>query len=63
LTKDSAKSLLEERLAYWGNPNLKLGKIVDKDTYFEGEIVTKKDNSLVQKVQIDKNTGETRSVN
>jgi hypothetical protein len=55
--------LLEERLAYWGNPNLKLGKIVDKDTYFEGEIVTKKDNSLVQKVQIDKNTGETRSVN
>ena len=62
LTKDSAKSFLEQRLAYTGNPNLKVGKIVEKDTYFEGEIVTKKGDSLVQKVQIDKNTGQTRSV-
>ena len=61
ITKDSAKTILENRLAYWGNPNLKIGKITEKDNYFEGEIVTK-DNSLVQKVQIDKNTGFTRPV-
>lgn len=62
VTKDSAKKLLENRLAYWQNPNLKVGKIVEKDDYFVGEIVTK-DNSLVQKLQIDKNTGFTRPVN
>jgi hypothetical protein len=61
ITKDSAKTILENRLAYWGNPNLKVGKITEKGNYIEGEIVTK-DNSLVQKIQIDKNTGFARSV-
>ena len=62
LTKDSAKKLLENRLAFSRNPNLKVGKVVEKGDYFVGEIVTK-DNSLVQKLQIDKNTGFTRPVN
>jgi hypothetical protein len=61
LTKDNVKSFLENRLAYRANPNLKVGKITEKDKYFEGEIVTK-DNSLVQKLQIDKNTGFIRPV-
>ncbi|HUU50444.1 MAG TPA: hypothetical protein VMW81_05765 [Nitrospinota bacterium] len=61
LTKDNVKSFLENRLAYGANPNLKVGKITEKDKYFEGEIVTK-DNSLVQKLQIDKNTGLIRPV-
>lgn len=56
LTKESVKSLLENRLAYQGNPNLKLGKIVEKDRYFAAQIVTK-DNSLVQELRIDKDTG------
>ena len=43
------------------NPNLKVGKITDKDQYFEVEIVTK-DNSLVDKIIVDKQTGWTRSV-
>lgn len=49
ITMEKAKTFLENRLAFRGNPNLKLGKIVEKDKYFEGEIVTKKGNSLVQK--------------
>jgi len=41
------------------NPNLKVGKIQDKGAYFEGEIVTK-ENSLVAKFGIDKNSGWVR---
>lgn len=62
ITKEKAETFLENRLAYWGNPNLKLGKIVEKDKYFEGEIVTKKGNSVVQKLQIDKKSGLVRPV-
>jgi hypothetical protein len=43
------------------NPNLKLEKIGDKGNAFEGEIVTK-DDSLVDKILVDKNTGWMRSV-
>jgi hypothetical protein len=45
-----------------GNPNLKVGEIQDKGTYFEGTIVTK-DNSLVAKYSIDKDTGWVRPIN
>lgn len=62
ITKEKAETFLENRLSAWGNPNLKLGRIIDKDTYFEGEIVTRKGNSLVQKFQIEKKTGQVRSV-
>ena len=62
ITKENAKTFLEDRLAYLGNPNLKVGKIKEKDTNFEGEIVTKKGNSLVQRLQIDKETGLIRPV-
>ena len=41
------------------NPNLKVGKIEDKETHFEAEILTKED-SLVTRLGIDKNTGSTR---
>jgi hypothetical protein len=40
---------------------LKLGKIMDKDQYFEAEIVTKND-SLVDKILVDKQTGWMRSI-
>jgi hypothetical protein len=57
--KDQAKMLAERYVQSTGNPNLKLGKVEEKETYYEAEIVTK-DNSLVDKLQIDKNTGWLR---
>ena len=59
LTKDSVKDFLHDRIEY--NPNLKIGKITEKDKYFIAEIVTK-DNSIVEKLQIDKETGSIRPV-
>ena len=42
------------------NPNLKLGAIKDAGSAFEAEIVTK-DDSLVDKIMVDKATGWMRS--
>jgi hypothetical protein len=54
ITEKETKSILQ---GYIGrNPNLKVGDIKDKGAYFEGEVVTK-DNSLVTRLSIDKNTG------
>ena len=61
LEEKDAKALVEEYLQSTRNPNLKLGKIEDKGTTFEAEILTK-DGSLVDKVAIDKSTGWMRSV-
>jgi hypothetical protein len=54
------KSMLENYLQSTRNPNLKLGKITDKGPYFEADIVTKND-ALVDKILVDKNTGWMRS--
>jgi hypothetical protein len=43
------------------NPNLKVGKITDRDTYFEVEILTKED-SLADKLAVYKNTGWMRPI-
>ena len=61
VTMDQAKVLFENYLTTIGNPNLKGGKITDKDKYFEAEIDTK-DDSLVDKLMIDKQTGWMRSI-
>ncbi len=61
VTMDQAKVLVENYLTTIANPNLKSGKISDKDKYFEAEIVTK-DDSLVDKLMIDKQTGWMKSV-
>jgi hypothetical protein len=61
LTEKEAKSRLENYLQSSRNPNLKLGKIEDKGAYFEAEVLTKND-ALVDKVLVDKNTGWMRSV-
>ena len=42
------------------NPNLKLGKIEEKDNGYQINIVTK-EGSLVDKILVDKNTGWMRS--
>jgi hypothetical protein len=43
------------------NPNLKLGRIEEKETHFEAEILTK-DGSRVSRLSIDKNTGWVRPI-
>ena len=60
LNENQAKELVENYLQATRNPNLKLGKIVDKGNAFEANIVTK-DGSLVNKVLVDKNTGWMQS--
>jgi hypothetical protein len=60
ITEKEAKSILGNYVGT--NPNLKVGKITDKDTYFEAEIRTKED-SLVARLAIDKATGWVRHLN
>jgi hypothetical protein len=60
LDKVQAKAMVENYLKSTGNPNLKLGDIKDDGQYFEADIVTK-DNSLVDKLLVDKDTGAMRS--
>ena len=55
------KAMLENYVQSTRNPNLKVGKIVEKDAYFEAEILTK-NNALVDKILVDKNTGWMRSI-
>lgn len=61
LTEKDVKAMLENYVQSTRNPNLKLGKIAEKDYYFEAEIVTKND-SLVDKIIVDKQTGWMRSI-
>lgn len=55
------KGILENYLRSTRNPNLKLGKITEKDNYFEAEILTK-DDSLVDKIIVDRYMSWMRSV-
>ena len=61
INRAQARSMVENYLQSTGNPNLKLGDIKDEGPYFEADIVTK-DNSLVDKLMVDKNTGTMRSL-
>lgn len=61
LDKKDARALLENYLKSMKNPNLKLGAIKDVGPAFEAEILTKED-SLVDKIVVDKNTGLLRSI-
>jgi len=61
LDKDQAKQVVENYLNSTRNPNLKLGDIEAKDDGYEAGIVTR-DDSLVDKVFVDKTTGWIRSV-
>ena len=55
-----AKAMVNDYLKFARNPNLKMGKIKDANRVFEAEIVTK-NNSLVDRLLIDKETGFIRS--
>jgi hypothetical protein len=60
IDKSQAESMVQNYLRSSSNPNLKLGKITDQGSSFEADIVTK-DNSLVDKILVDKGTGAMRS--
>jgi hypothetical protein len=61
LNEEEAERITESYLNAIGNPNLKLGKVEEKDDVFEAEIVTKEEGSLVDKVIINRRTGRLRS--
>jgi hypothetical protein len=61
LKEKDAREMVENYLRSTRNPNLKLGKIIDKEGYFEAEILTK-DDSLADKIAVDKYTGWMRSI-
>jgi hypothetical protein len=61
LTEEEAKQVLGNYLNSMRNPNLKLGNIKDMGNSYEAEILTK-DDSLVDRVLVDKYTGGMRSV-
>ena len=58
ITKEQVTARVQNHLTAMGNPNLKLGTVNETPTQIEVEIVTK-DNSLVEKIQVDKTTGRT----
>jgi len=57
LTAAEVRHMMEHRLAWQGNPNVKVGNVeeIDDDTIV-AEIVTQ-DGSLVQKLEVDRHTG------
>ncbi|HUT72051.1 MAG TPA: hypothetical protein VMW89_15385 [Desulfatiglandales bacterium] len=61
MKEKDAEQIVENYLGAARNPNLKLGKITEKDTYFEAEILTK-EGSLADKLAVDKSTGWMRSI-
>jgi hypothetical protein len=61
LTEKEVRAMVENYVQSTRNPNLKVGKITAKDTYFEAEILTKND-ALVDTILVDKNTGWMRSI-
>ncbi|GAB4363849.1 MAG: hypothetical protein Kow00114_20110 [Kiloniellaceae bacterium] len=59
---DDVRDMLERRLAWQGNPNVKLGKVEEKDAdTILAEIVTQ-DGSLVERLEVDRRSGWMRMV-
>ena len=61
LEAEDARNIVQDMLVRSRNPNLKIGKIEEKDDFFEVEILTQQD-SLVDKMQVHKKTGLMRSI-
>ncbi len=60
LDRKGAERVFEDYLNSRHNPNLKLGEVKDEGSVFEADLLTK-DNSLVDKLIVNKNTGQMRS--
>jgi len=59
-SRKAAERILKDYLNSKHNPYLKLGEIKDEGSFFEADLLTK-DNSLVEKLIVDKNTGRIRT--
>lgn len=57
-SKDEAHKILK---AYFAKKDVTIGEIVEKDLYYEAEILDK-DNKVTDKVIINKRTGRIRSI-
>ena len=57
-----AEEMMERLVASTNNPNLKVGRVEDKKSVYEGRIVTKEGENLVDILHIDKRTGRVRSL-
>lgn len=60
LEKEEAKNLLQDMLESGRNPDLKVGRIEDREAFYEAEIITKDSESLVDRVTVNKTTGRVR---
>jgi hypothetical protein len=60
MDRNSVERILKNYLDSRRNPNLKLGEIRDEGSSFEADLLTK-DNSLVDKLIVDKDTGRMHS--
>ena len=56
LTEKDAEELIAYRIIR-SNPNLKVGKVKGTEDGFEVQVVTKKGNSLVDRLLVEKDTG------
>jgi len=61
LTKEQAGQIAAAHIQAIGNPNLRLGELVEFETYYEAPVVTR-EASFVEKLLVDKRTGWLRSV-
>jgi hypothetical protein len=61
LEKKDARNEVEDMLKESGNPNLKLGDVEENERNYVVDILTQ-DGSLVDKMQVDKDTGMMRSI-
>ena len=60
LSAKDVKHMMEHRLAWRGNPNIKVGKVEEKDDdTIIAEIITQ-DGSLVDRLEVDRHTGLMR---
>ena len=63
LTTADVERMLTNQLEWQGNPNVKLGKVEDKDeNTIVAEIVTN-DGALVDRLEVDRRTGQVRRPN
>jgi hypothetical protein len=61
INRNGAERIFEDYLKSEHNPDLKLGKIKDEGSFFEADLVSR-NNSLVDELIVDKDTGHLRSI-
>ena len=60
LSSDGVRHMIEHRVARTGNPNLKVGEIVEQDDDTITADVVTQDGSLVRRFMVDRHTGMMR---